>query len=178
MKVIHQYALLGNWDFLNILEAPDELTMARVATTLAARGTLKTLTLTAIEVEDFIAALGDGVGLSRPGRLVPPRPALALGADVVGVELDGEQLLVREPPQPVTVVGHLGDLEPARPPGVETPAHFDFGPQIEVVLHQLYWRIQVHPTNRINGSTTISVRRLLATKHSRWATSTRWATRS
>ena len=62
VKVIHQYALLGNWDFLNILEAPDELTMARVATTLAARGTLKTLTLTAIEVEDFIAALGDGTG--------------------------------------------------------------------------------------------------------------------
>ncbi len=57
VKVIHQYALLGNWDFLNILEAPDELTMARVATALSARGTVKTMTLLAIEVEDFIAAL-------------------------------------------------------------------------------------------------------------------------
>ncbi|MEY2456736.1 MAG: hypothetical protein QOK06_1830, partial [Acidimicrobiaceae bacterium] len=41
-------------------EAPDELTMARVATTLAARGTLKTLTLTAIEIEDFIATMKNG----------------------------------------------------------------------------------------------------------------------
>lgn len=62
VKVIHQYALLGQFDFLNILEAPDELTMAKVATTLAARGTLKTWTLTAIEVEDFIATMGGGVG--------------------------------------------------------------------------------------------------------------------
>ena len=62
VKVLEQYALLGPYDFLNILEAPDEKTMAKVATTLAARGTLKTLTLTAIEVEDFIATLGGGVG--------------------------------------------------------------------------------------------------------------------
>ena len=59
---MEQFALLGPYDFLNILEAPDELTMSKVATTLAARGTLKTLTLTAIEVEDFIAAMGGGVG--------------------------------------------------------------------------------------------------------------------
>ena len=57
VKVVSQYALLGNWDFLNIIEAPDEVTMARVATTLAARGTLKTMTLPAIEVEAFIASL-------------------------------------------------------------------------------------------------------------------------
>lgn len=62
VKVLEQFALLGPYDFLNILEAPDEQTMAKVATTLAARGTLKTLTLTAIEVEDFIATLGGGVG--------------------------------------------------------------------------------------------------------------------
>ncbi|MEY2405179.1 MAG: hypothetical protein QOJ67_2326 [Acidimicrobiaceae bacterium] len=60
VKVLDQYALLGTWDFLNIIEAPDELTMARVATTLAARGTLKTLTLTAIEIEDFIATMKNG----------------------------------------------------------------------------------------------------------------------
>ena len=59
VKVLEQYALLGNWDFLNILDAPDEVTMARVATTLAARGTLKTLTLPAIGIDDFINALHD-----------------------------------------------------------------------------------------------------------------------
>ena len=62
VKVLEQFALLGPYDFLNILEAPDELTMAKVATTLSARGTLRTLTLTAIDVEDFIALMGKGVG--------------------------------------------------------------------------------------------------------------------
>ena len=62
VKVIDQYALLGQYDFLTILDAPDQLTMAKVATTLAARGTLKPLTLTAISVDDYIAAMGGGVG--------------------------------------------------------------------------------------------------------------------
>lgn len=62
VKVLEQYALLGAYDFLNILEAPDELTMATVASTLAARGTLKTVTLPAIDVDDYIAAMGSGVG--------------------------------------------------------------------------------------------------------------------
>ena len=59
VKVLAQYALLGNWDFLNILEAPDEVTMMKVATRLAARGTVKTLTMAAVEVEDFISKLKD-----------------------------------------------------------------------------------------------------------------------
>jgi uncharacterized protein with GYD domain len=57
VRVLEQFALLGQWDFLNILEAPDEMTMAKVATTLTARGTLKTMTLPAIEVGDFIDGL-------------------------------------------------------------------------------------------------------------------------
>ena len=59
--VLQQYALLGQWDFLNIIEAPDEVTMARIATALNARGTLKTRTLTAIEIDDYIEAMGKGV---------------------------------------------------------------------------------------------------------------------
>ena len=57
VKVLDQYALLGGYDFLNIIEAPDEATMSKVAMTLAARGTLKTTTLTAIPVEEFIRGL-------------------------------------------------------------------------------------------------------------------------
>ena len=57
LRIIQQYALLGEFDFLNILEAPDEQTMARAAVMLAARGTLKTRTLQAIPVEEFIEAL-------------------------------------------------------------------------------------------------------------------------
>lgn len=56
-EVLMQYALLGEWDFLSVVEAPDELTMARIATTLSARGTLKTRTLPAIDVNDLIGVL-------------------------------------------------------------------------------------------------------------------------
>ncbi len=62
VKVLQQYALLGQYDFLNIVEAPDEITMMRVATALGARGTLKTLTLTAMDVDTYIDAMGEGVG--------------------------------------------------------------------------------------------------------------------
>lgn len=67
VRVVQQYALLGPYDFCNVIEAPDELTMAKVALHLGARGTVKTLTITAIPVEEFIAglagtdALPDGV---------------------------------------------------------------------------------------------------------------------
>ena len=57
VKVIAQYALLGQYDFLNILEAPDEKAMAKVAMTLASRGTLKSTTLTAIPVDEFVTGL-------------------------------------------------------------------------------------------------------------------------
>src|SRR5438445_3624235 len=57
VKVLEQFALLGNYDFLNIIEAPDEKAVARVAMALGARGTVKTLTLTAIPVDDFIEAV-------------------------------------------------------------------------------------------------------------------------
>ena len=57
LKVHAQYALMGQYDFLNIIEAPDEAAVARLAISLAARGTMKTVTLQAIPVDDFIAAL-------------------------------------------------------------------------------------------------------------------------
>ena len=57
VRIVAQYALLGEWDFLNILEAPDALTVARVAITLGARGTLKTQTIPAIAIDEFISGL-------------------------------------------------------------------------------------------------------------------------
>lgn len=56
-RVIAQWALLGPYDFATVLEAPDERTIAQVAVTLGARGTLKTKTLTAIPIEEFVAAV-------------------------------------------------------------------------------------------------------------------------
>jgi uncharacterized protein with GYD domain len=58
VRVVSQWALLGPYDFATILEAADELVVARVALTLGARGTLKTKTLTAIPIDEFIDAVG------------------------------------------------------------------------------------------------------------------------
>ena len=52
-----QYALMGQYDFLNISEAPDEKAMAKAAIMLAARGTMRTTTLQAIDVDELIATL-------------------------------------------------------------------------------------------------------------------------
>jgi uncharacterized protein with GYD domain len=48
---------MGQYDFLNIIEAPDEEAMANAAIMLAARGTMRTTTLPAIPVEDLIRRL-------------------------------------------------------------------------------------------------------------------------
>ena len=52
-----QWATLGRFDFVNVLEAPDEETIARVSMELGSRGTGRYETLTAIPVDDFIASL-------------------------------------------------------------------------------------------------------------------------
>jgi uncharacterized protein with GYD domain len=52
-----QWATLGQYDFVNIVEAPDEATMARVSMELGSRGTARYESLAAIPIEDFIAAL-------------------------------------------------------------------------------------------------------------------------
>jgi uncharacterized protein with GYD domain len=57
LTVIAQYALFGQWDFLNIIEAPDEATMAKAAVTLAARGTMRSTTLQALPIEQLLEAL-------------------------------------------------------------------------------------------------------------------------
>lgn len=57
LTVISQYGLMGQYDFLTVIDAPDEATMARAAVTLAARGTMRTTTFQAIAVEDLIEHL-------------------------------------------------------------------------------------------------------------------------
>jgi uncharacterized protein with GYD domain len=52
-----QWAVLGRFDFVNIVEAPDETTMARVSLELGSRGTARYESLVAIPVDDFISAL-------------------------------------------------------------------------------------------------------------------------
>ena len=56
-KVLHQWATLGEFDFVNIVEAPDEAAIARISVALAARGSTKIRTLPALSIDDFLAAL-------------------------------------------------------------------------------------------------------------------------
>ncbi len=54
VKLISQYALLGPYDFLSLVEAPDNETIARVAAELSSRGGVKVMTMAAIPIDDFI----------------------------------------------------------------------------------------------------------------------------
>jgi uncharacterized protein with GYD domain len=56
-KILAQYALLGPYDFVNILEAPSNEAISRVAVTLGSRGTLQTMTMAAMDVDAFIGSL-------------------------------------------------------------------------------------------------------------------------
>ena len=57
VKILEQYALLGQYDFVNIVEAPSNEAMARLSIRLSAKGTTQTLTLAAITLDNLIDAL-------------------------------------------------------------------------------------------------------------------------
>jgi uncharacterized protein with GYD domain len=56
-KILAQYALLGPYDFVNILEAPSNEAISRVAVALGSRGTLQTMTMAAMDIDSFIGSL-------------------------------------------------------------------------------------------------------------------------
>lgn len=57
VKVLQQYAVLGSYDFVNIVDAPDNAIMAKVSVEMSARGTIRIQTLSAIPIDDFIASI-------------------------------------------------------------------------------------------------------------------------
>ena len=57
-RVVHQWATLGEYDFVNVVEAPDSATIARVSVALGARGSTKIRTLTALTIDEFLGAVG------------------------------------------------------------------------------------------------------------------------
>jgi uncharacterized protein with GYD domain len=57
VKVLNQWATLGEYDFVSVVEAPDEQTMAKVSVELGSRGTTTNSTLAAIVAEDFTKGL-------------------------------------------------------------------------------------------------------------------------
>jgi uncharacterized protein with GYD domain len=56
-RVLHQWATLGPFDFVNVVEAPDEKIIANVSVALGARGSARIQTVTAMSIDDFLGAL-------------------------------------------------------------------------------------------------------------------------
>jgi uncharacterized protein with GYD domain len=53
-KVLAQYVVLGQYDFINIIEAPNNEAIAKLSIELGSRGTIQIITLPAIPIDDFI----------------------------------------------------------------------------------------------------------------------------
>jgi uncharacterized protein with GYD domain len=56
-EVKAQWATLGQFDFVNVIEAPDDLTMSRISLELGSRGTARYESMSAIPIDDFMSAL-------------------------------------------------------------------------------------------------------------------------
>ena len=56
-KVLHQWATIGEYDFVNVVEAPDAATIAKVSLALGARGSAKLQSLELLELEQLLGAL-------------------------------------------------------------------------------------------------------------------------
>jgi uncharacterized protein with GYD domain len=57
VKVLNQWATLGEYDFITVVEAPDEKTMAKLSIEMGSRGSVVNETLTAIDAEEFTSSL-------------------------------------------------------------------------------------------------------------------------
>jgi uncharacterized protein with GYD domain len=57
VHVVSQWAVLGPYDFVNVVEAEDNLCIARVSAALSSRGTIRIMTLPAIPIDEFIAGI-------------------------------------------------------------------------------------------------------------------------
>ena len=56
-KVLHQWASLGEYDFVNVVEAPDDVTVAKISLALGARGSAKLASLPLLDIDDLLGML-------------------------------------------------------------------------------------------------------------------------
>ena len=54
VKILAQYAILGPYDFINILDAPNNKAVSKVAVELGSRGTLQTMTMAAMPIDELV----------------------------------------------------------------------------------------------------------------------------
>jgi uncharacterized protein with GYD domain len=57
VKVLSQFVTLGGYDFVNIVDAPDTATVGKAMVELASRGSVRTTTLPAVELDEFLSTL-------------------------------------------------------------------------------------------------------------------------
>ena len=57
VKVLNQYAVLGQYDFVNIIEAPDNETVAKISVELGSRGTIHIMSMPAIPIDKFTESI-------------------------------------------------------------------------------------------------------------------------
>jgi uncharacterized protein with GYD domain len=57
LRVVNQWAVLGPYDFVNVVEAPDNVAVARVSALLSSRGSVRIMSLPAIPIDEFIEGL-------------------------------------------------------------------------------------------------------------------------
>jgi uncharacterized protein with GYD domain len=69
-KVLHQWATLGEFDFVNVVEAPDTATIAKVSVALGARGSTRIQTLSALTIDEFVQPVAN----SSSGSTSPAQP--------------------------------------------------------------------------------------------------------
>jgi uncharacterized protein with GYD domain len=58
-RVVNQYAVLGSYDFVNIVEAPSNEVIARISVELGSRGTVQLTTLPAMNIDAFVQMIRD-----------------------------------------------------------------------------------------------------------------------
>ena len=56
-RIVDQWAVLGPYDFVTVIEAPDEMTVARIAVEIGARGSTKIQSMPAIPIATFLDAI-------------------------------------------------------------------------------------------------------------------------
>jgi uncharacterized protein with GYD domain len=56
-RVVSQWAVLGPYDFVNVVEAPDTMSVIRISSELSSRGTVRIQTLAALPIDEFISGL-------------------------------------------------------------------------------------------------------------------------
>ena len=86
VNVLAQYATLGPYDFVNIVEGPDNETMSRVSAELGSRGSVKILTMAAIPIDDFDVdadiEIKDGVAYFREEEVTATAAELVVNGTV------------------------------------------------------------------------------------------------